>query len=84
MTLNATRKNVAKGLASMTGGEYQLFASRKSFEDHVFDFTNRLHSRYLLSFQPKDPHVGLHRLSVRLRESNDLTVQARTSYWAQR
>ena len=84
MTLNATRKNVAKGLASLTGGEYQLFASRKGFEDRMFDFTNRLHSRYLLSFQPKDPHVGLHRLSVRLRESNDLTVLARTSYWAQK
>jgi len=46
MTLNATRKNVSKGLASMTGGgEYELFASRKGFEDHMFDFTNRLHSR---------------------------------------
>jgi len=44
MTLNATRKNVAKGLASMTGGEYELFASKKSFEDHMFDFTNQLHS----------------------------------------
>ena len=27
------------------GGEYELFASRKGFEDHMFDFTNRLHSR---------------------------------------
>ena len=84
MTMNAARKNVAKGLASMTGGEYELFASRRSFEDHMFDFTNRLHSRYVLSFQPKDPHVGFHRLSVRLRESNSLTVLARTSYWAQK
>ena len=84
MTLNATRKNVAKGLASMTGGEYELFASKKSFEDHMFDFTNRLHSRYVLSFQPNDPHVGLHRLSVRLRESSDFSVLARTSYWAQK
>jgi len=84
MAMNATRKNVAKGLASMTGGEYELFASRKSFEDHMFDFTNRLHSRYVLSFQPRDPHVGFHRLNVRLREPNGLTVLARTSYWAQK
>jgi VWFA-related protein len=84
MTLNAARKNVAKGLTSMTGGEYQLFDSRKSFEDRLFDFTNKLHSRYVLSFQPKDPHVGLHRISVRLRQTNDLTVLARTSYWAQK
>jgi VWFA-related protein len=84
MTMNATRKNAAKGLTSMTGGECELFASRKSFEDHMFDFANRLHSRYTLSFQPKEPHVGLHRLSVRLRKSNDLTVLARSSYWAQK
>ncbi|PYX99923.1 MAG: hypothetical protein DMG64_18255 [Acidobacteria bacterium] len=84
MTMNATRKNVAKGLASMTGGEYQLFASSKSFEDHMFDFTNRLHSRYVLSFQPKEPHAGLHRLTVRLRGRSDLRVLARTSYWAQK
>ena len=84
MAMNATRKNVAKGLASMTGGEYELFASRKSLEDHMFDFTNRLHSRYVLSFQPRDPHVGLHQLNVRLREPNGLTVLARTSYWAQK
>src|SRR5437763_263570 len=84
MTMNASRKNVAKGLASMTGGEYQLFASSKSFEDHMFDFTNRLHSRYVLSFQPKEPHAGLHRLTVRLRGQSDLRVLARTSYWAQK
>ena len=84
MTMNATRKNVAKGLASMTGGEYELFASRNSFEDRMFDFTNRLHSRYVLTFQPKQPHLGLHRLSVRMRQSNDLIVLARTSYWAER
>ena len=84
MTLNATRKNVTKGLASMTGGEYELFASRTSFEDHLFDFTNRLHSRYVLSFQPKEPHAGLHRINVRLRQSDDLNVLARTSYWAQK
>lgn len=84
MTINAARKNVSKGLTSMTGGEYQLFDSRKSFEDYMFDFTNKLRSRYVLSFQPKDPHVGLHRISVRLRESKDLTVLARTSYWAQK
>ena len=31
MTLNATRKNVAKGLASMTRGRYQLFGFPKEF-----------------------------------------------------
>jgi VWFA-related protein len=81
--MNAARKNVAKGLASMTGGQYEPFASRKSFENDLFDFTNRLRSRYVLTFEPKQPHAGLHRLRVGLRESNDMTVLARTCYWAQ-
>jgi VWFA-related protein len=84
MTINAMRRNTAQSLASMTGGEYELFATSKTFEDHMFDFTNHLHNRYVLSFQPKHPHPGLHQLSVRMRNgSNHWTVLARTSYWAQ-
>lgn len=81
MAMNSIRKNVPKALTSMTGGEYELFASEKTFENHVIDFTNHLHSRYVLTFQPKQPHPGLHELSVRVRESKNLTVLARTSYW---
>ena len=51
------------------------------------DFTNHLHSRYLLSFAPKDPHPGPHQIRVRLRgQSQDApngTVLARSSYWAE-
>jgi len=47
------------------------------------DFTNHLHSRYLLSFAPKDPHPGLHQLQVRLKDPSKGTVLARTSYWAE-
>jgi hypothetical protein len=67
----------------MTGGEYELFATRKKFEVRMNDFTNHLHSRYLLSVVPKNPHAGLHQIRVRLRESGTATVLARTSYWAQ-
>src|SRR5207302_5138926 len=34
----AMRKNSAKALASMTGGEYELFATRKSFESDMISF----------------------------------------------
>jgi VWFA-related protein len=84
MTMNAMKKNVSKGLTSMSGGEYELFASHESFENGLFDFTNHLHSRYVLTFEPKQPHAGLHRLDVRLREPNDWAVLARTSYWAEK
>jgi VWFA-related protein len=83
MTVQAMRKNVPGTVASMTGGEYELFATRKKFEVRMNDFTNHLHSRYLLSFAPKDPHPGLHQIRVRLKNLGKDTVLARSSYWAE-
>lgn len=79
----AMRKNVPSTVAAMTGGEYQLFATQKKFDLRINDLTNHLHSRYLLSFAPKNPHAGLHQLRVRLRDPQDCKVLARTSYWAE-
>lgn len=81
-TAQAMRKNVPSTVAAMTGGEYELFATKKKFDVRMTDFTNHLHSRYLLSFAPKMPHPGLHPLRVRLKDANAGTVLARTSYWA--
>jgi VWFA-related protein len=78
----AMRRNTPKTIADMTGGEYQMFTSRKSFERLMTGFTNHLQSRYLLSFEPKNPHPGLHQIRVRLKEPSGQTVLARTSYWA--
>ena len=76
------RKNTPKTLAFMTGGEYELFASRKAFETNMSGFTNHLHSRYRLSFETKDPHPGLHSIRVRLRDpAQNETVLFRSSYW---
>ena len=78
----AMRQNSAKALASMTGGEYELFATRKGFESDMVSFANHLHSRYLLSFEPKNPHAGLHRIQVRLRHpASNQTVLFRSTYW---
>ena len=82
-TVQAMRKNVPSTMASMTGGEYELFATRKKFEVRMIDFTNHLHSRYLLSFAPKSPRPGLHQIRVQLKDPADSTVLARTSYWAE-
>jgi VWFA-related protein len=88
LTAQAMRKNVPSTIASMTGGEYELFATRKKFEVRMNDFTNHLHSRYLLSYAPKSPHPGLHQVRVRLRaqpkeKGSEDTVLARSSYWAE-
>jgi len=82
MAAEAMKKNAPKTVASMSGGEYELFATQKNFDARMIDFTNHLHSRYLLSIEPKNPHPGLHQLRVRLRNPADRTVLARTSYWA--
>jgi hypothetical protein len=79
----AMRKNVPSTIAEMTGGEYELFATRKKFDTRMNDFTNHLHSRYLLSIEPKNPHTGLHQIHVRLRNGGTDAVLARASYWPQ-
>jgi VWFA-related protein len=82
MAAQAMRQNTPKTVASMSGGEYELFATRKNFEARMIDFTNHVHNRYLLSIEPKNPHAGLHQLKVRLRDAGDRVVLARSRYWA--
>lgn len=82
-TAQLMRKNVPNTVASMTGGEYELFTTRKKFEIRMNDFTNHLHSRYLLSFAPQNPQPGLHQLRVQLKDRGNASVLARTNYWAE-
>jgi hypothetical protein len=82
MAAQAMRQNTPKTVASMSGGEYELFATRKNFEARMIDFTNHVHNRYVLSIEPKSPHAGLHQIRVRLRDAGDRVVLARSRYWA--
>lgn len=82
-TAQMMRKNVPSTVTAMTGGEHELFTTRKKFEVRMNDFTNHLHGRYLLSFAPGDAHPGLHQLRVRLKDPSNGIVLARTSYWAE-
>ena len=82
LAIQAMRKNSAKAIASLSGGEYQMFDSNKSFDARMTDFDNHLHSRYLLSFQPAKPKPGLHQLTVHLKDKPNDLVLARSSYWA--
>jgi hypothetical protein len=82
LAAEAMRKNMPKAVASMTGGEYESFATRKGFDARLVDLINHVHTRYLLSIEPKDPLPGLHRLRVRLKDPGNNIVLARSSYWA--
>jgi len=78
----AMRKNIPQTLAELTGGEYRMFHTQKTFEADMIDLANNVHSRYALSFEPKNPHPGLHQIRVRLRDrSKKVTVLYRTTYW---
>jgi len=81
MAAQAMRKNTPVTMASMTGGEYELFARRKNFEARMIDFSNHVHSRYVLSIEPKSPHAGLHQIRVVLKKPGDRVVLARSRYW---
>ena len=79
----ALRGNTPKTLTWLTGGEYEIFHGREGFETDLIAFTNHLHSRYRLSFEPKDPHPGFHQIQVSLRRPDSgRSVLYRRGYWA--
>lgn len=83
LAAEAMRTNTARAIAAQSGGEYEMFDTAKGLETRLNDFSNHLHSRYLLSFQPSHPQPGLHELTVGLKKPGNDVVLARSSYWAQ-
>jgi VWFA-related protein len=81
--VKATKENVAKTLAQLSGGEYQSFGSERVFEDRIANINNHFFNQYLLSFQPKRPDPGQHTIQVGLRHPAGVNIYARTGYWVQ-
>lgn len=81
MLIQAVKKNVAKELAVMSGGEYTTFTGDKGFEKRVMESAKRTRNRYLVSFRPSNPVPGLHTIKVKLAQDYGAKVTARTSYW---
>jgi VWFA-related protein len=80
----AMRKNIPATLSSLTGGEDEPFVTRNQFQSDLTSFSNHLHSRYELSFEPSNPHPGFHHIRVHLRDPvKDCTLLFRTSYWVE-
>jgi hypothetical protein len=82
MITQAMKKNVARQVAIMSGGEYAPFTRDKGFEDRVAEAASHARNRYLLSFHPSDPTPGLHTLRVRLTQNYGARIVARANYWA--
>jgi VWFA-related protein len=85
--INALKKNASHTLASMSGGEYTNFTTRKGFDAGLMRLTNHVHNYYLLSFTPKpgpdgNPSPGMHALKVKVPDYPDAHVKFRESYFA--
>jgi len=81
MIVQAFKKNVAKEVAHMSGGEYTTFTSDKGFEQRVVDAAKHARNRYLITFSPSDPTPGLHTIRVRTAQDYGARVLARANYW---
>jgi VWFA-related protein len=83
MAVQSLRKNAAKQIAQMSGGEYAPFTTSRGFEDRVHEVAKHARNRYLLSFRPSDRAPGLHVLDVQLTRNLGARVVARASYWVE-
>jgi VWFA-related protein len=87
MAVNAAKKNAAKTLATLSGGEYINFTSQKGFDNGLHQLGNRIHNYYLLSFTPQaaangEPAPGLHSIQVKVPDYPDAKIGSRESYFA--
>ena len=82
-TADSMLKNVPATVARLTGGEYFKLGNERTLERDLSAIGNHLPNRYILSFNPKTPHPGLHVLRLKLPDYQTLQVTARTGYWAE-
>jgi VWFA-related protein len=81
MAIKAFKKNVAKEVAEMSGGEYTTFIGDKRFEARVLGAARDARNRYLITFSPSDPTPGLHTIRVRTAQDYGARIVARANYW---
>jgi VWFA-related protein len=83
MIVQAFKKNVAKEVAHMSGGEYTRFTGDKAFEQRVVDAARHARNRYLITFSPSDPIPGLHTIRVQTAQNYGARIVDRANYWLQ-
>ena len=84
MAVQAFKKNVAKQIAIMSGGEYTTFTGDRHFEARVMEAAKDVRNRYLITFSPSDPTPGLHTIRVHTVEDYGARIIARANYWRMR
>ena len=81
MIVQAFKKNVAKEVAHMSGGEYTRFTGDKAFEQRVVDAAKHARNRYLITFSPSNPTPGLHTIRVKTAQDYGARIVTRANYW---
>ena len=81
MIIQAFKKNVARQVATMSGGEYTTFTGDRAFEKHIVENARHVRNRYLISFSPSDAAPGLHTIRVQTAQDYGARIVARTDYW---
>ncbi len=76
------QRNTPETVAQLTGGEYFALSDQTALERDLQTISNHFPNRYLLSFQPHQPHAGLHVLKLSLRDHPALNLTSRETYWA--
>ncbi len=84
MIVPAFKKNVAKEVAHMSGGEYNTFTGDKGFENRVVESAKHVRNRYLITFSPSNPTPGLHSIRVRTAQDYGARIVARSNYWLEK
>jgi VWFA-related protein len=75
--------NVADAFAQATGGSHEKFNTLHGLEARLTAIGNEIHNRYVLTFVPPELQPpGYHQLSVRVRETGDWRIHARSGYWS--
>ena len=80
---NGLKRNSAETVAQLTGGEYFHIKDVRGLEKGLIAVSNHLPNRYVLSFRPQSPHSGFHTLTLKLRNYDNLVVEARNGYWVE-
>ncbi len=79
---DASRKNAARELAALTGGEQVNFNQQKSLENAIARIGEELHSQYVLSFRPPETDPGrYYRVQVKVTRQDTREVRTRPGYW---
>jgi VWFA-related protein len=82
LIFGAMRENLSAEVARLSGGESMSFDNRVELEQDMNVLNNHIRNSYILSFYPTSTEPGLHAIKVSLVRHPEMTVAARTSYWA--